>query len=97
MIKGHGLRIKRKENIESLLRNLDIHLNVETLIIMPSFNDFLGGQAINMYNLERQKKFKGFIGPVLRSGSIDFENAEIYLLDGTFLGSLSQLRKISNK
>ena len=94
MLKGHNLRMKRKESIDEFLGKLDISLNVDSLIIMPSFNDFLGGQAVNTYSLAKQQKFKGFIGPVLRSGSIDFERAEIFLLDGTFLGSLSRLRKL---
>ncbi len=97
MLKGHGLRVKRKESIDDLLEKLGVSLNIERLIIMPSFNDFLGGQAINAYRLTKQQKFKGFIGPVLRSGSIDFDRAEIYLLDGTFLGSLSRLRKLSGR
>jgi len=92
MFKGHNLRLKRKESVDDALKRLDISLNVNNLIIMPSFNDFLGGQTVNAYGLTRQKKFKGFIGPVLRSGSIDFDKAEIYLLDGTFLGSLSRLK-----
>jgi len=94
MLKGHNLRMKRKESIDEFLGKLDISLNVDSLIIMPSFNDFLGGQAVNTYSLAKKQKFKGFIGPVLRSGSIDFEKAEIFLLDGTFLGSLSRLRKL---
>ena len=97
MLKGYNVRVRKKESIDNVLKKLDISLNVNNLIIMPSFNDFLGGQTINAYGLTRQQKFKGFIGPVLRSGSIDFEKAEIYLLDGTFLGSLSRLRKISGR
>jgi hypothetical protein len=93
MLKGHGLKIRRKESLDEALGRLDVSLGVSNLIIMPSFNDFLGGQTINTYGLTRKERFKGFIGPVLRSGSIDFENAEIYLLDGTFLGSLGRLRK----
>jgi len=97
MLKGHGLRAKRKESIDDLLEKLNISLNVKRLIIMPSFNDFLGGQEVNIYGLTKQQKFKGFIGPILRSGSIDFEKAEIYLLDGTFLGSLGRFRRISER
>ena len=97
MFKGHNLRVKKEEGIDEVLEKLNISLNVNSLIIMPSFNDFLGGQAVNTYGLTRQEKFKGFIGPVLRSGSIDFEKAEIYLLDGTFLGSLSQFRKLAKR
>jgi len=97
ILRGHNLRVKRKESIIDSLKKLDISLNVNELIIMPSFNDFLGGQTVNTYSLAKQQKFKGFIGPVLRSGSIDFEAAEIYLLDGTFLGSLGHLEKITGR
>jgi len=31
---------------------------------------------------------------VLRSDAVDLENAETYLLDGTFLGTLGQLRSL---
>jgi len=97
MLKAHNLKVKREEKIEDLLEELNISLNARNLIIMPSFNNFLGGQSINSYSLMRQQKFKDFIGPILRSGSIDFEKAEIYLLDGTFLGSLSRLREIAER
>jgi hypothetical protein len=32
------------------------------------------------------------IGPVLRSEAVDISTSEIYLLDGTYLGTLNQLR-----
>ncbi len=72
--------------------NLD--LNASQLFIMPSFNDFLGGQAVNRSGLGRGEKFSQFIGPVLRSGSINIEEAQVYLLDGTFLGTVGQLRAL---
>jgi hypothetical protein len=34
------------------------------------------------------------VGPVLRSEAVDLPNSEIYLLDGTYLGTLNQLRKV---
>ena len=76
----------------ALKDNFDVGLNVSHLLIMPSFNDFLGGQAVNRRSVGRGKKFSEFIGPVLRSGSVDINKAEVYLLDGTFLGTVSQLR-----
>ena len=91
VLRGYGLK---REGDENLLKRLNITPNVESLIIMPSFNDFLGGQSVNTYGLLRKEKFEGFIGPVLRSGSIDFNKAEIYLLDGTFLGYLGQIKMI---
>ncbi|RLG94110.1 hypothetical protein DRO37_06485 [Candidatus Bathyarchaeota archaeon] len=95
VLKGYGLRREGDENFEDILERLNITPRVESLIIMPSFNDFLGGQPVNTYGLLRKEKFEGFIGPVLRSGSIDFNKAEIYLLDGTFLGHLGQIKMIS--
>ncbi len=59
----------------------------EKLVIMPSFNEFLGGQAVN-----RPGGDEGLIGPVLRSGSISLGGAEVFMLDGTFLGTVGQLR-----
>jgi metallophosphoesterase superfamily enzyme len=64
------------------------------LFIMPSFNDFLGGKPLN----ETKGRYAGsgmIIGPVLRSEAVDMKQAELYLLDGTFLGVLSQLENFS--
>jgi uncharacterized protein len=49
---------------------------VGQLIVMPPFNNLVGGQAINA---------KGGLdfGPVLSSGTIDVADADIFLLDGT--------------
>ncbi|MFQ6095730.1 MAG: metallophosphoesterase [Candidatus Bathyarchaeia archaeon] len=80
---------------KALRDNFNADLNVSNLLIMPSFNDFLGGQAINRRSVGRGRKFREFIGPVLRSGSVDIGGAEVYLLDGTFLGTVSQLRAFS--
>ncbi|MDV3278526.1 MAG: hypothetical protein LYZ69_08715 [Nitrososphaerales archaeon] len=46
------------------------------LIVMPPFNKLVGGQPIN-----RKKSFE--FGPVLSSGAISLEEADIFLLDGT--------------
>lgn len=77
-----------------LIREFSIEPKVENLIIMPSFNNFLGGRAINRISIMRDELLKEFIGPVLRSGSVNLDEAEIYLLDGTFLGTLKQLTVI---
>jgi uncharacterized protein len=65
-------------------------------IIMPSFNDYLGGQPINRAFTEGWTDlYKEYMGPVLRSGAVDFENGEAYLFDGTYLGKIQDLRKLS--
>jgi putative SbcD/Mre11-related phosphoesterase len=63
------------------------------VLIMPSFNDFLGGRAMNE-TLGGKEGQATMIGPMLRSGMLDLDSAEIYMLDGTYLGTLDQLRRI---
>src|SRR5436309_803882 len=64
-------------------------------VIMPSFNDYLGGQPINRAFTEGWTDlYKEYMGPVLRSGAVDFENGEAYLFDGTYLGKIEDLRKL---
>jgi putative SbcD/Mre11-related phosphoesterase len=65
------------------------------LFIMPSFNDFLGGRPLNEKRVGVDAKAGVAVGPVLRSEAVDMEAAETYLLDGTFLGTLGQLRVLS--
>lgn len=89
-----GIRVTG-DPAKSLRDNFNVDLNVSQLFIMPSFNDFLGGQAINRQRVGRGGKFSQFIGPVLRSGSIRIDEAEVYLLDGTYLGTVGQLRAFS--
>ena len=77
-----------------LEKQYKVKLNVSQLFIMPSFNQFLGGRAIN--ERKRAKRKTGaFIGPILRSGCVNMDDAEVYLLDGTFLGTVDQLKALS--
>lgn len=73
-------------------RTIGARAKCSRLLIMPSFNDLLGGRALNE---ERGSLGSGRIaGPVLRSKAVDLSNAETYLIDGTCLGSLKQLRTL---
>jgi putative SbcD/Mre11-related phosphoesterase len=65
------------------------------LFIMPSFNEFLGGRPLNERRLGTDAKAKGAVGPIFHSEAVDMEKAETYLLDGSFLGTLGQLRMLS--
>jgi metallophosphoesterase superfamily enzyme len=64
------------------------------IFIMPSFNDFLGGRPINETKSRKTGRASPMVGPVLRSEAVDLGNSEIYLLDGTYLGTLNQLRRL---
>jgi putative SbcD/Mre11-related phosphoesterase len=63
-----------------------LHVGDSRLIILPAFNDLVGGVSIN--RLETR-----LLGPILRSRGVDVESAEVYLLDGTYLGKTGQLQK----
>lgn len=94
ILRRSGIK-EAKDPAETLRGKFGVDLGVANLFIMPSFNDFLGGQAINRRNVGRGKKFRDFIGPVFRSQSLNIEEAEASLLDGTFLGTVGQLRAFS--
>ncbi|HYY92384.1 MAG TPA: hypothetical protein VE955_10380, partial [Candidatus Dormibacteraeota bacterium] len=67
-------------------------------VIMPSFNDYLGGQPINRaYKEGWSELYREYMGPVLRSGAVDFESGEAYLFDGTYLGKIQDLRKLDEQ
>ena len=80
---------------ETLQKHYGIRSKTSQFFIMPSFNDFLGGRPINERRPSGKARTERIVGPVLRSEAVDIDNSEIYLLDGTFLGTLSQLRHLS--
>lgn len=59
------------------------------MVIIPAFNDLLGGLPVNA------EAPKSLLGPLLRTGAVSIEGFEVYLLDGTFLGSVEFLRTLA--
>jgi len=92
LLRKHGVKIEG--TVEATMQK---HYGVKPLtkqvFMMPSFNDFLGGRAINETRPGKEGQAT-MIGPMLRSGTLELDNAEIYLLHGTYLGTLNQLRSI---
>jgi len=80
------------KDVESVHGGSGVEAKSSRLLILPSFNDFLGGRPLNE---DRSRSAKLVAGPVLRSEAVDMRNAETYLLDGTYLGTLEQLKSIS--
>jgi putative SbcD/Mre11-related phosphoesterase len=78
----------RIDPIKLMETKYEVKVRNPKLIIMPSFNETYGGLPINLVKKEK------LLGPILRSGAVDIDAAEAYLLDGTFLGSIRQLRRI---
>jgi metallophosphoesterase superfamily enzyme len=79
-VKAHGNPLK------TFKLRTGLSLGDARLIILPAFNDLVGGVSIN--RLEKR-----LMGPILHSKGVDVKAAEVYLLDGTYLGMTEQLVK----
>jgi len=80
--------VKTGGNAEKTMREkFNVNPSCRSLIILPAFNDLLGGLA---FNATPQAEL---IGPITRSKGVQMDKAEIYLTDGTFLGQLKDLKK----
>jgi len=89
------MKIKPQKTIgKEAKKRFGIDLVDQQCIVMPSFNENLGGRSVNRRD-EQGRKGRTLIGPVLRSSAVDFESAELYLLDGTYLGTVRHLRSLS--
>ena len=93
LLKKAGIKMENSVT-ETLRKHYRVKLKASELYIMPSFNDFLGGRPVNETRPRKDIGSETLIGPVLRSEAVDVDDAELYLLDGTFLGSLNQLRQL---
>jgi putative SbcD/Mre11-related phosphoesterase len=87
LLQKHGVKIEESPQ-KTLMKHYKVKPRTTQIFIMPSFNEFLGGKPLNEKETTESEKI---VGPILRAEAVDLENAEIYLLDGTFLGYLSQL------
>ena len=61
------------------------------LIVVPSFNELCGGIAFN------ESFHDDLLGPLFTSRAVHLEQAEVYLLDGTFMGTVDGLRQFSRE
>jgi hypothetical protein len=91
-LKTARLRAKGKGELEKLLfERYGVRPLATKCVFVPPFNDFLGGRPVNSKRIEETHAGEG-LGPILRSGAVDFEDAEVHLLDGTYLGRVKQLK-----
>jgi hypothetical protein len=61
------------------------------LIIIPTFNDLLGGLAFNA------EPPKSLLGPLLSTDSVSVDDFDVYLLDGNYMGKVGFLRELLEK
>lgn len=94
LLKKHEVKIQNSPET-TLQKHYGIKARSSELFIMPSFNDFLGGRPLNERRTRKKNDAEMVAGPVLRSEAVDMKNAEVFLLDGTFLGTLEQLGTLS--
>jgi len=59
------------------------------VVIMPTFNDLMGGLPVNA------ETPKSLLGPLFRTGAIEVDDFDVFLLDGTFLGQVGFLRSLA--
>jgi len=93
LLQKHNVKIEGSVS-QTLHKHYHVNPRAKELFIMPSFNDFLGGRPINETRPRKEVGAEALIGPVLRSEAVDVDNSELYLLDGTYLGTLNQLRSL---
>jgi putative SbcD/Mre11-related phosphoesterase len=74
---------------DTLKERYGVKAKVSKLIVMPTFNDLLVGLPFNARTQEE------LLGPILRSGGVSLNRAEVFMVDGTFLGALPDLRKLA--
>ena len=79
--------IDTKKPIADFRRRFGFEVKSPKIIVMPAFNQLLGGWAVNSQEKDE------YISPIFRSGSIKLDESSIYLLDGSYLGKLSSLRQ----
>ena len=94
LLKHWGIKAG-KHPVADLERRFEMKMSAADFFIMPAFNHLLGGQPINRKRVGKGARTREFIGPMLRSKSVDVESAELVLLDGTFIGTVEQLRDLA--
>jgi putative SbcD/Mre11-related phosphoesterase len=93
LLQKHGVKIEGTVE-ETLAKHYRVKPYAKQLFLMPSFNDFLGGRPVNESRPRKEFSKEPLIGPVLKTEGVDINDSELYLLDGTYLGTINQLRRL---
>jgi len=75
--------LRCRVNAAAFEKKLKVKCNLEEAVVMPVFNRLIGGVAVN------SERFKP-IGPVLKS--VDWQDADVFLTDGTYLGKTKEIK-----
>ncbi|MDY6965550.1 MAG: metallophosphoesterase [Halobacteriota archaeon] len=55
------------------------------LVVLPAFNKLCGGLSVN-------DKSANLLGPIFTSKTVEMSSADLYLIDGTYIGNISTLK-----
>lgn len=77
--------LKCEVDNKKLKEKFKIKTKIKQGIIMPAFNHLIGGMAFNSKDFEP-------LGPLLKNEVLRWKDSEVYLLDGTLLGRLKDLK-----
>jgi len=81
--KKYKIKKSKKKKVEK-----DFEFGKMETIIFPSFNPIISGVPLNSGNTKK----RGYIGPLLKSGTVNLKKAEAYMLDGTVLGKITKIK-----
>lgn len=59
------------------------------LLVMPAFGELVGGAPVNRTMPEE------LLGPMFKAGAVFLDEAEVYMLDGTYLGTVGELKRLT--
>jgi len=83
--------IKGRLDSEKVKKKFELEKPGElNIIVIPTFNNILGGKAVNRVAKEGQ------ISPLIANEFFDLNSAKIYLIDGTYLGILKNIKKLKS-
>lgn len=86
LLKHLGMRLKSDART-TMKECFDVDLTAPYCVFLPSFNSLLSGQVLNKVP-EAARLSEPYTGPLLKSSGIRIRDADVYLLDGTYLGKL---------
>jgi len=75
--------------VQAFEEHFEVEMGEPQMVILPTFNDLMGGLPVNA------DAPKSLLGPLFRTGIVDVEDFDVYLLDGTFLGRIGFLRSLA--
>jgi len=85
-LKYAGIEWKGGDATSVFRERFGVNPKTRRIVVMPSFNDLMGGKPLNRAGLTRGE----YLGPLMKF--MDLDEADVHLLDGSYMGRLKPLR-----